>query len=543
MMDLTSSSSVRLPPSSASHLESYSLDKSTIKFTSERATLSNLPNDLLLYIFSNCDARTIGKLRQCSQEFFELSQKQTLWLEVLKATCQGLSLPIPSFHENELSGSNIELLATAWIRFQVILKHVQDQKPPLCKRVRSIEITRPVLGLCQSADGRFLFILDGVGMQVWNLYTPSPTLAGSFDIEIIEYGYVMSVEDESNTSSIVLLLIHGGGKNQWLAFRLSFSRHLVGDTKFDLLASLDRNMFSAQRWGSWATHVPLPVLVTTFLHSTKGRCYLLWNFFEGTCATWAVDENDENFESSVRRVFLPLFGVTIFSTFTYLKILEIIVIRGFIVATHGASQTTVVYALPELPPKESYAPEICAELNNPALAHIPPGTSTMDRRLVSELFWKTSFNREHVASDHEARVSICGIEDGTWFLEQAELHRTDKPEDVFAPLPLKLETFSLLHILDPQSFLISTSGYAYMFPDRSLILDALSKDWHEIVFHLSAPTEDNHGEELGKGILYQSGGTEVLDWDSYSFCPFAGRLCIRTAKDVQVVDFVELPYL
>ncbi|KAH8834436.1 hypothetical protein DL96DRAFT_1676554 [Flagelloscypha sp. PMI_526] len=163
----------------------------------------------------------------------------------------------------------------------------------------------------------------------------------------------------------------------------------------------------------------------------------------------------------------------------------------------------------------------------------------MNRRLVSKLFWKTSFNRGYASSDHEARISICETGDGSWLLEQAELCRTDQSADMFAPLPLKFETSSLLHILDPGSFPIPEGipGYAYMYPDRSIILEARSKSFDELVFHLSIPTENNSGIELGRCSLYDS--SRGFDRAHYSLCPFAGRLCVISVGEIKNIPIIQ----
>ncbi|KAH8825602.1 hypothetical protein DL96DRAFT_119156 [Flagelloscypha sp. PMI_526] len=482
---------------------------------------SRLSDDLLLYIFSICDARTIGNLRQCCKEFHDLSHSQIVWLEVLKTTCAALSLPAPSLHHDERSSSDIEHHATAWVRFQRVLRNAREDRLPPYKSVRSFETTRRVLALQQTPDGRFLFVVDTDGIQVWNLQTASPVLAGSLAIEIPEGGGCsMTVENESENTFIMPLLIENDSEklSQWLAFRVRCPRYADGEVQFDLLSQFNRRLFPAKSWSGWSMHPPLPMLITTFQHSTKGRYYLAWNVVEGTCAVWAADAKDVNVQTSL------------------------IIFRDFIVNIHRASQEMIVYALPELPPKDSYAPEICAELSNPALKHIPAATSTMDRELVSPLFWKTSFNGGNVASDLESRGSICEIGNGSRLLELITLERTSTPS-TFAPLPLKLERSILLPIQDPGSFPVSTSIRAYTCPDRSLILDGLSKDQTQIGFHISAPKEGSDGIELGRGVLYDSNNDFELNNTKWDLCPFAGRLCVAIPGEVEVVDFVESLYL
>ncbi|KAH8825692.1 hypothetical protein DL96DRAFT_1609643, partial [Flagelloscypha sp. PMI_526] len=272
------------------------------------------------------------------------------------------------------------------------------------------------------------------------------------------------------------------------------------------------------------THSPMSLLATTFEDSAKNGYYLLWNFVQGICATWSTDANDLNFQSNT------------------------ILVRDFIVSTHNASGAVTVYALPEIPPANSYAPGICAKLSNPALLHIPAVSSSVRRHPVVNLDWTTSYNGGYPPSDHEANPSIFEIEDGSWILERVELMRMEEPTKMFTPLPLKLERNTMLQILDPRNFPIShdRSGRGYTYPDRSLLLDAPSKDGTTLVFHHSALAENSIGvgTELGRGILYDSHGTFEYTLKEYSLCSFAGRLCVVTAGGtIEVVDFVESPYL
>ncbi|KAH8825587.1 hypothetical protein DL96DRAFT_1609359 [Flagelloscypha sp. PMI_526] len=493
-------------------------------FSSKQVNLSNLPNDLILYIFSKCDARTVGKLRQCCKEFYQHSHQLIVWLEVLRETCMDLNLPIPSFQRNEEPSLSIELLATAWIRFSLALRKATDGKPPSPHRmVRGTEIPGQVLGLQQSPDGQFLFIIHTSGIRVFNLQYPLPISIGSFAMEIpAGSGLGLSVEYESNNSFILHLSVNARlpRLSLWLAFRLSFSQHVDEATHFNLLSRLDRLLFSPKGWGGGSSHPTLPVLVTTFQHITDKRYYLLWNFVQSTCAIWEADARDEIFESSIS------------------------LLRGFIIASHRASGALVVYTLPDIPPKDSYAPEISVKLSNPALLYIPTIPNSVNRQSVTSLFWQTSSNGGHVASDHDGDVSLCETGDRIWVLEQSELHRTDRPSSMFAPLPLALKRSCLLQIIDPPSFPIAEGMNvdAYTYPDQSLLLDAPSQDWTKIVFHLSAPTDNGNGDELGKGILYDSHKEFNLTHAIYSLCPFTGRLCITTPSGVEIVDFVELSY-
>ncbi|KAH8801828.1 hypothetical protein DL96DRAFT_786008 [Flagelloscypha sp. PMI_526] len=164
----------------------------------------NLPYDLLLHIFSICDARTIGKLRLCSREFHELSTDQAVWLKILERTCSDLNLPLPSFPRSAMSSPDIELLATAWIRFQSLLRTVKDGKPPPHKIIRRIDTKGVIYAFKASSDGRFLFIVHRKGLGVWDLQTPSPTLAGCFEFEIPNArSPILRITLETNNSFLV----------------------------------------------------------------------------------------------------------------------------------------------------------------------------------------------------------------------------------------------------------------------------------------------------------------------------------------------------
>ncbi|KAH8825662.1 hypothetical protein DL96DRAFT_120470 [Flagelloscypha sp. PMI_526] len=172
--------------------------------------LPNLPYDLLLHIFSICDARTVGKLRQCSREFHALSTDQIVWLEILERTCTELNLPLPSFPHSAMSSSDIELLATAWIRFQSLLRTVKDGKPPPHKIIRRIDTKGVVRAMDTSPDGRFLFIVHREGLGVWDLQTPSPTLAGCFEFEIPVFrSLILRIVLETNNSFLVYANLEG----------------------------------------------------------------------------------------------------------------------------------------------------------------------------------------------------------------------------------------------------------------------------------------------------------------------------------------------
>ncbi|KAH8825593.1 hypothetical protein DL96DRAFT_118978 [Flagelloscypha sp. PMI_526] len=93
-----------------------------------QARMNVLSNDLLLHIFSICGASTVGKLRQCSKELYKLSMDRVVWLEILKRACDDINMPISAFPHSAFSSRDIELFATAWIRFQKVLRNVEDGK-------------------------------------------------------------------------------------------------------------------------------------------------------------------------------------------------------------------------------------------------------------------------------------------------------------------------------------------------------------------------------------------------------------------------------
>ncbi|KAH8825608.1 hypothetical protein DL96DRAFT_1609408 [Flagelloscypha sp. PMI_526] len=479
------------------------------------ATLSNLPNDLLLYIFSVCSAQTIGVLRQCCKEFNRLTHTQIVWLKVLETACADLNLPMPSFQRNEHSSSDVELLATAWIRFQWALRTASHRKPPLPKRVRSISTTATVINLEQSADGRFLFVADTAGIRVWDLLSPSPTLMSSLEIELSGSTWgKLSVETLSNNGYLVYLCASGLSRRHRLCFRFTFASPEHGENQLHLLSELDYLSFPARWWNCWFTKPLSPVLTTSFEHSSGGKHYLLWDPVAGTCATWAADNIDT--------IADPI----------------IVTVKDFVIAFENESQAIVVYARPEIPPKSSYTPGVSAMLSNPALFHIPG--KNVHRPVASKIFWKTHPNRGHPASNHGGTASIHRSDISELVLERVKIIQTASSSPTFAPLPLQCE---ISHSQYPHSLPIAktSSGYADVCADESLLLHVASRK--KIVFHLSSSKEHGEGAELCRGILYDSRGLFDLKMTSYTLCSFAGRLCVTTADRIEVVDFVELPNL
>ncbi|KAH8813648.1 hypothetical protein DL96DRAFT_1715966 [Flagelloscypha sp. PMI_526] len=494
---------------------------------SKQANLSNLPNDLLLHIFSMCNAQTVAQLRQCCKTFDELSNEQIVWLAVLKRTCSDLNLPVPSIPPNACSKSDIELRATAWIRFQLVLRNLEDGLPPFHKTIRSIAIEEHISDLEQTPDGQFLFALHDSGLRVWTLQTPSPILVGSFAVDIpSDSKSIMTIEMETDNSFVACLRIvaQSQGLDQWLAFRFTFSSVVHDDTRLELLSQLDTGSFSVTWWGPWCMPPSFTLLVTTFEHSQKGKHYLLWDFAQGSCATWAADAKDADIRSTM------------------------IVVRDFIIAFEKTSQEMVVYALPELPPKHTYAPELCIKLDNPALLHVPAEPGRPNRLGVFPVNGSTSFSGNYSASDYDGRPSMCEADDGSWLLERTEFFRTElsSSSSKFTPLPLEFKQSHCLHIQHPQSFPIQKGmiADACVCPDQSLLLHAASYEPRmAIVFHLSARTSDSRGAELGRGILYMFADGHGFGRTLYSLSPFAGRLCVVTDEGIQIVDFVESPYL
>ncbi|KAH8825600.1 hypothetical protein DL96DRAFT_1609389 [Flagelloscypha sp. PMI_526] len=491
----------------------------------EQVSMSNLPNDVVLYIFSMCDARTIGKLRQCCTDFWAVSHNQIVWLEVLKETCADLCLPMLSFQQDEHSSSDIELLATAWIRFQRVLRNTPDGITPPYKLVRSIEIadSSNVLNLDQSPDGRFLFLAHNGGIRVWSLQTRSPTLVSTFDMDISQDCWAsLAVCIETDHSYLVYMFILGRLQplNQWVAFRFNFSSSGYGENYLELLSQLDRLTFSAQKWYGWAAIPSMPLLITSFEHTSEGRFYVLWDAASGTCAKWLADKNDISND------------------------LSIFIVSDFIIAFDNPSQAMVVYAQPGIPPKCSYVPDVCATLKNPALLHIPAEPERLNRSGVSMTYWNTYPSHGHLVTNHDGLSSIHNIDDENWLLEHIEICRADSTSATFSPLPLNCERWHSYHTRS-LPFKEGLSRISDVCIDESVLIHSNSSDWTQVVFHLSSPNGNNGNTELGRGILYdsKSDGGFLFGKNRYSVCSLAGRMCIGTLHSIEIMDFVEMPYL
>ncbi|KAH8833432.1 acyl transferase/acyl hydrolase/lysophospholipase [Flagelloscypha sp. PMI_526] len=488
----------------------------------KKVTMSSLPDDLLLYLFSMCGARAISRLRQCCKMFYELSHTRIVWLEVLKSTCGELNIAVPPFQENEGTSSSFELLATAWIRFQKVLRNAKDGKPPPHKIVRSIKLTNSVFNVEQSSDGRFLFTIDTGGIRVWNLLSPQPTLVASFKLEIPEEDSwnTITVYLETSTSFLVYLgiIAPSPGVNQWLAFRFQAPSLELGEYQLDLLSRLDRFPFSAQKWCGWTAIPTVPFMTTCFQHSFEGKYYVLWNPLTDTCARWAADTGD---------------------TFTDLCIFTI---SDFIVVLDEANHEIFVYARPEIPPKSSYAPKPFAQINNTALLHIPAETGIMNELYGSSVYWKTFPNRGHKVSNYEGLSFIHDTGEENWIQERFEIYRADSSSSVFAPFPLKYDRSHSQHAA-PFPFDTEFVGRTDISIDQSALLHTPSANFTQVAFHLSASPKENGGTELGRGILYDSDGAFRFSVGDYSICPFAGRMSIATPEGIEIIDFVESPYL
>ncbi|KAH8823307.1 hypothetical protein DL96DRAFT_1617202 [Flagelloscypha sp. PMI_526] len=382
-----------------------------------QAALDNLPIDLLLRIFSLCSAQTIAKLRQCCKYFCQLSHEQIVWLEVLKRTCTDLDVPFPSFPQTTRSSADIELHATAWIRFQLALGQAKDGQPLSYKIVRPVHITEHIHSFEQSIDGRFLFVLHNTRILVWSLDTNLPRVVHSCAVEIPEQSWAsLSCEAETNSSVILYLFVAAFSPrlHQRAAFRFNFPSHGHDSVQLDFLSQLDCLRFSVTQWGTGTSLSNL--MVTQYEHPEEGRHCLYWDAVKGTCATWVADPNDTGSE------------------------INLMIVHGFLVSFDMANQSMVIYALPELPPKDSYAPEICAKLNNPALLYIP---GTPERRLASKLSWTSSFSNGSPASEYDSRAMIYYANDDGWLLEHIGLHQSDSPSEQLAPVSLKCKCYSL----------------------------------------------------------------------------------------------------
>ncbi|KAH8825594.1 hypothetical protein DL96DRAFT_1609371 [Flagelloscypha sp. PMI_526] len=255
-----------------------------------------------------------------------------------------------------------------------------------------------------------------------------------------------------------------------------------------------------------------------FENSVGEKYYALWNPVSGSCATWTADKNDTSTDQ-----------------------VEIIV-SDFIIAVDSTSQAMVVYSLPEIPARSSYAPGVSAKLCNPALLCIPVEPDLQNRRKMSRMYWQTYPKRGRLLSNHYGFASIYDAGEDEWLLEHVEIYRTESSSSAFTPLPLECKRSYSQY---PHFLPISEgwSGTADILLDQSLLLHGTSQERTQVVFHLSSLHEGTSAREIGRGILYDSGGAFEISRPSYSLSPFAGRMCIATSNGIEVIDFVELPYL
>ncbi|KAH8825607.1 hypothetical protein DL96DRAFT_1609404 [Flagelloscypha sp. PMI_526] len=497
----------------------HSLDDSErVHPSSKQPCLNDLPDDILLRIFAMCDARTVGRLRQCCKNFSQLSTDQVVWLSVLEGTCTELNLPMPSFSQSAFASAEVELLATAWLRFQLVLRTAKDGQPLPSKTVHLIGVQERLHCFDQSPDGRFLFVLQSSGMQVWDIQTSSPTQVSSFNMEIHDDAWShISVTFETNNSFLLypVFVSQSQGLSQWLCFRFSFSFHAPEANTLDLLSRLDNLAFPVERWYGSAMIPTLPFLTTGFQHTSGGKYYLIWDPISDIRASWAADIND----TSTNPMFLYC--------------------GDFIVILDNRTQDMFVYSRPEIPPKSSYAPEVCAWLNNPALLHVPAGTEMQNRSPSSPVNWKTLPNRGYSPLDHDGWTSILDTGDEKWLLERIEIFQADSSSTTFTPLPLSCKRSYSRHPHFPPTN-EGWSGTVDVNVDQSILLHTTSKQESEVVFHLSSSTESDDGIELASGVLYTSSGAFEIGGYRYSLCPFAGRMSVATPEGIEVVDFVEM---
>jgi hypothetical protein len=135
---------------------------------------------------------------------------RVVWLEILKRACDDINMPISAFPHSAFSSRDIELFATAWIRFQKVLRNVEDGKRAPEKMVRIVDIHSPLHSFAQSTDGRFLFVAHSAGLQVWSLQTQTPTLVNFFEIELPDECWSrLHANIETNHSFFVYLLVIG----------------------------------------------------------------------------------------------------------------------------------------------------------------------------------------------------------------------------------------------------------------------------------------------------------------------------------------------
>ncbi|KAH8823299.1 hypothetical protein DL96DRAFT_269673 [Flagelloscypha sp. PMI_526] len=491
------------------------IDLSGMKFPKNQTNLTNLSNDLLLSIFSICDARSIVKLRQCCIDLREVSYNHTVWFEVLKGTCIDLGLPVPTFPQTTSTSTDFERLATAWIRFQSVLSYAKDGQPPPHKMVRSIDITERIIALQQSLDGRFLFVLHTTGIRVWSLEDVSPLQVHYFGAECpTNFEAFLWVVNETSNSTILCLVWGTAKSHDCFAFRFSFPSHGHQGTQLISLSKFDFRHFPIKDWKCVVAKSTL--FTALYTHPVEGTCYLLFDLVGGACATWRAESFD-----NPSNLFIT---------------------RGFIVSLNGENQAMVVYALPELPEKDSYAPQIWAKLSNPALFHVSARPDRLNHQRVSRVSFMRSSTNGYAHSDYRGNVLINEDPDGHWLLEIVALHQTTElVSETFPALPLELER-STLQIRDHHSFPISQAkmGYAYMSPDQNLLLYATSSDGAQIVFHLSALAKDGSRVELKRGILCDSDDEFEFDDATMSLCPFTGRLCVASSDRIKVIDFVTI---
>ncbi|KAH8801821.1 hypothetical protein DL96DRAFT_784468 [Flagelloscypha sp. PMI_526] len=222
--------------------------------------------------------------------------------------------------------------------------------------------------------------------------------------------------------------------------------------------------------------------------------------------------------------------------------LQDIIVGDFVISLESTSQAMVVYSLPEIPPRSSYAPGFSSQLSNPALLHIPADPSLQNQQRISRMYWQSYPKRGGLLSDHYGFASIYDIGDNEWLLEHVEIYRTDSSSSTFTSLPVKCKrSYSRYPHFLPMSE--GWSGTADVLLDQSLLLHWTSRDMMQIAFHLSSLHQDTGGVELGRGILYDSDGAFKVIKPSYSLSPFAGRMSVATPCGIEVIDFVELPYL
>ncbi|KAH8825592.1 hypothetical protein DL96DRAFT_118967 [Flagelloscypha sp. PMI_526] len=217
------------------------------------------------------------------------------------------------------------------------------------------------------------------------------------------------------------------------------------------------------------------------------------------------------------------------------------IIGDFIIAFDEASQVMVVYAQPELPPPTSYAPEVCAKMNSSALHFIPAEAGMKNRLSVAMMYWETYPTTGSLASTRSGFASIYETGGEMWLLERVEICLTNSAS-TFDPLPIKCQR-SYFHRPYSIPFSMGSYGMTEVCLDEKFLLHSISNNWTQVVFYLSSSNENGESAELGKGILYDFSDAFEFGVHGYSLSPFAGRMCIVASGGIEVVDFVELPYL